>query len=216
MKNQRKIVVSTALLMLMVSGCRVQSYTIGGTSSYNSTTGSTETVTTTIQIVPHATVGNVDPTDLSSTASSNIVFPTSQDALNFSPDSSGIPTATLVATTDTGYQTSVTVQLQPVSAAINPLNPGDAVYSYAITDSPALETWAQQASQNAQSSVSLAATGSLPFISAQAPGNYTLSGQTTSSVTDPSGVATAIYSVPDPNNNGCNGRPHCLVLPPGN
>jgi hypothetical protein len=208
---------SAAILPLVLSGCHVQMYQIAESESYNSETGAwTTTITQTVTIVPHAVVGNVDPTDLSSIASSGITFSSSQDAQNFSPDSSGTPTATLVATTDTGYQTTVTVQLQPVSSAINPVNSGDAVYSYAIVGSPEIDNWAQAASQNAQSSVSVSAVGSLPFVSQQIPGTYTLAGQTTSQVTDPSSVSTASYYVPDTGGDGCSGRPYCYVVPPGN
>lgn len=196
------------VLPLLLSGCHVKEYSVSGSTSINTQTGATTvTVTGTVTIVPHIIVGNVDPTDLASLASSGLTFSTSQNSQNFSPDNSTSPLVTLIATDGYGYRNTVTVPLQPVSAAIPPVNSGDAVYSYGIVENSALDSWAQSVAQNAQGFVGVNAVGTLPFVSAQNPGTYIVTNQITSLVTSPSSLVSASYDVPS--NSGCTGRPHC-------
>ena len=198
-------------LLLLLNGCHVESYQVSSSVSVSSTGTVTTTVGVSATIKPNAVMSNVEASDVAALPSTGFVVSASLPSSNFTPDGSNIPTTTITAVTDTGFTSSITVQLQPTNPVIGPINTGDAVYSYAVPSTSALNSWAQEVSQNTASSATITSTGGLPFISAQNPGTYPVTVEVSNTQTSPTTSSTQYTVVPQ--NNGCGGRPRCYPNP---
>jgi hypothetical protein len=202
--------------LLFTQGCHVSQLSLEGDGSYNSNGSWSASGKVGLVIVSHSVASNVAQSDLSQFAYAGFVVSASVPSSAFSPDSSSQAVTTLTATTDTGFTSSIQVVLQTTSAAIDPINSGDAVYSYVLPDTPELEAWSATVAANTNSSATITSNGNLPFTGTS--GTYPIGLQITSIVADPSPVATVSYSesAPDDNNPCPLGHTHCSQVPPGN
>jgi hypothetical protein len=201
--------------LFFTQGCHVSQVAVSGTGSVSSNGTWSAGGTVSAVFVPHSVASNIAQSDLSQFPAAGFVVSASVPSSAFSSDSSSQAVTTLTATTDTGYTSSIQVVLQSTAAAINPINAGDAVYSYVLPDTPQLEAWSATVAANTNSSASITSDGNLPFTGTG--GTYTIGLQITSTVTDPSQVATVPYSEAPPDDNPCPlSHPHCSELPPGN
>src|ERR1700689_583356 len=71
--------------------------------------------------------------------------------------------ATLKATTDTNYQSSITVTLSPVASTTSPVAAGYSVYTFGMENSTELSNWISQVSANINSTVNLSLSSSALF-----------------------------------------------------
>lgn len=170
----------------------------GGKPCQTSGTGSVM-----ITIKNNMVVSGLDPSTLASLSPSDFTTITSLDASNFSPNTSSPAQATLTASTDTGYSSSITVNLQQVASSTPPVNTGDAVHTYAVSDANLgqVTAWLQQVSNNTSSAAQITSVASLPMNSAGNPGTYTLSGQANSNSTGLVSVGSATMTVAPPSND---------------
>jgi hypothetical protein len=201
--------------LFFAQGCHVSQVSLQANGSYSSNGTWTAGGNVGIVFVGHSVASNVAQSDVSQLPSAGFVVSASLPSSAFSPNPSAQAVTTLTATTDTGYTSSIQVVLQPTAAAINPINAGDAVYSYALSDTPELEAWVATVAANSSSSVTITNDGNLPFVGTA--GDYSIGLQITSVVTDPSSVVTVSYSEAPPDDSPCPlSHPHCSELPPGN
>lgn len=132
----------------------------------------------------------------------------------FSPTPSAQPQATLTGTTDTGYTSSIVVNLTSVGSAPSTLYSGYTAYTFAVQQSSQLTAWANSISSNTNSTSTIAAVTNLPFNDAGDSGEYTVYAQLTSSQTGTLSPASAVYSIAgsDPTcdpGSGAGGRLSC-------
>lgn len=105
---------------------------------------------------------------------------------------SAIPQATLTATTDTGYSSSILVNLKPAGSAPSTLVSGDTDYTFDITTTPALIAWVDSVNLNTIETSTIVTAASTIFDPTGIPGTYTVYTQVTSTQigTIPGGSAT--------------------------
>lgn len=192
--------------VLALSGC-VREYQVSESTAVvmNGQNAGQVTQTTTVTVIFKQSlfVVGVAADDVAHIPSTGFVVSSSAPSSQFSIDTSRSPYATLTATTDTGFTSSITVPLQLVGAAINPINAGDSVASYALTETSQFDVWAQTVAQNTQAGATIQATAYEPFLSAPTSGTYTVSSQSTNSVTAPSNVAAAQITIAAPPPSTC-------------
>lgn len=141
---------------------------------------------------------------------------------NYIPDTSVATYVTLVATTDTGYTSNITLPTAMVSTSAAPANPGDVVYAWAVasTSASALDAWEQDVSAHTNSEVNIALTANVPLIGNGAAGTYTFTTSLQDSVLGSTNSASTSVTVYDDLGGGgghkCPDNPSCPVtqLPP--
>lgn len=114
--------------------------------------------------------------------------------------------ATLTATTDTGYTSSITVTLQPTTSTTAPVAPGDAVYTFLLPYTSAVANWASAATANANTSINVD-TSIISALTLQGiPGTYTV---TIQEITEQMGLnTTGSVGITDGGGSGGTGN-HC-------
>jgi len=132
----------------------------------------------------------------SSIAAYNLIWnvPTSDLTLN----TQSPVQATLKATTDTNYQSSITVTLSPVASTTSPVAAGYSVYTFGMENSTELSNWISQVSANINSTVNLSLSGNGLFNQLGNAGTYTVYVQVNSSQEGVTTLGSATYSDPGP------------------
>lgn len=169
-----------------LSGCHVSQTTVT-TQAACPVAGPTQgactvTVGTTVTIVPNAVTHTVGVSDLSTVEDGSYVISVSAPS-SFTATTSSTPTTTLSVETDQGYTSSITLGLTQVAAAIAPVNSGDAVYSFNLKNSAALESRVQKVAAKTTSTMTLTSTGGLPIQSNGSGGAFTFTTVLTSNST---------------------------------
>jgi hypothetical protein len=137
----------------------------------------------------------------------------SANAINFTPNPTSPAQATITASTDTGYQSSITANLEQVTSTTSPVNSGDAVYTYAISsaDETAVNNWINTVANNSSANATLTATSNVPLTSAGIGGTYITTGQgNVVGSTGPLTIGSATTIVP---NNPCGTGVHTKCYP---
>jgi hypothetical protein len=172
---------AVAPMMLTTTGCPKVSGTI--TTTYTETqscgpAGCTTTITFTVggNINIGGGTGGTTPPKPQASDFTSIV---SANAANFTPSPLSPAQATLSATTDQGYTSSITVNLEQVASTTAPVNSGDAVYTYAISsaDTTAVNNWVNTVASNSNATANMTASTTVPLASAGIGGSYTTTGQ---------------------------------------
>ena len=122
----------------------------------------------------------------------------------FSADSSSQPQATLTATTDTGYTSSIVVNLTPTGSASSTLYSGYTAYTFAVQSSSQLTAWVNSVNSHTSSTSTITATSTGSFLGAGDPGEYTVYAQLTSSQTGAISPASAVVNVAPGSDPACN------------
>jgi len=104
--------------------------------------------------------------------------------------------ATLKATTDTNYQSSIVVTLSPVASTTSPVAQGYSVYTFGMENSTELTNWISQVSANINSNVNLSFTGNALFNQLGNAGVYTIYVSVSSSQAGVTPMGSATYSDP--------------------
>lgn len=138
----------------------------------------------------------------SAISSYNLIFnvPSSNLTLNTQSPSQ----ATLTATTDTGYTTSLTVTLQPTTSTTAPVADGYTVYTFALPNSSDVSDWPAVVNQNTNDSVTITSSNTALFDSAGNSGTWMIYLHVNSEQTGPTPVGSISYSDPG-NPGGCSG-----------
>ncbi len=207
------------LTLFCLQGCHVSQVAIstqvscptGGSSAGNCTV----TVGATTTIVPNAVADTVGSDDLRSTTDGSYIVSASVPGSAFIADPNSTPTTTISVVTDTGYSSSITLSLTQVAPAISPINGGDVVYSYNLTDTPELDAWIQQVSANTISTMTLTNSSGLPVQFVGDPGDYTFTTVLTSNSTGTTAPSSVQVTYETPSGSGC-GTGHQKCTDPGN
>lgn len=201
------VVFAVTPILFGTTGCPHTSVTASG--SYSETCGggkpcsTTTTGTVSVTIGGTSKVSGLDPGTIASLSPSEFTTITSVPASNFLPNPNSPAQSTLTASTDTGYSSSITINLQQVTSTTPPVNSGDAVYTYGIVSSADSQVtqWLQQVAANTNATAEITSVSNLPMTSLGNPGSYTLSGQANSNLTGLVNVGSSTLTVPA--NNGC-------------
>ena len=129
--------------------------------------------------------------DFEASPATSFTLIASAPASNFIVNRNQPAQSTITATTDTGYTASVTVDLQQVTSTTLPVNPGDAVYTWSVVNSPQLEAWTQNIEANTISTLQISGSSGLPLLPLGNPGLYTISGQINSNATGLLGIGSS-------------------------
>ena len=150
----------------------------------------------------HVTIQFLEPatfasgTSPSAIAGYNLIWnvPTSDLTLN----TQSPVQATLTATTDTNYPSSITVTLTPVASTTSPVASGYSVYTFAVESSTQLSNWISEVSANTKSNVNVSLTDTALFNELANAGTYTIYYQVVSSQAGLTTLGSATYSDPGP------------------
>ncbi|HXN72951.1 MAG TPA: hypothetical protein VN861_10415 [Candidatus Acidoferrales bacterium] len=104
--------------------------------------------------------------------------------------------ATLKATTDTNYQSSITVTLTPVASATSPVVTGYSVYTFGVESSAALSNWLSEVTANINSTGNLSVSSNPLFNELGNAGTYTVYVQVKSVQAGVTTLGSATYSDP--------------------
>lgn len=190
--------------------------TFGVSASHNTKTGTT--VTASVSVTIKSAIENLIPSDFESSFSSGYTVIANVPSADFTFGTQNPVQATLTATTDTGFTSSTTVTLQPVTSTTAPIGSGYTVYTFAIPATSELNTWVQSVGANANSTMNLSATSTIPFNDLGTAGTYTFYIQINSSQTGVQPVGSIVYSDPGSGtpNPSCPPNKPCPVGGPQN
>lgn len=161
----------------------------------------------------------VAPQDVSSAASSSSVS-AYRLILNLPSDvvinTQSPVQATLSATTDTGYTSSITVDLQSTTSTTQPIAAGDTVYTFLLPNTAQVTDWAATVTTNSNSSININSSIISGLNLLGNPGSYSV---TVQQVTEGTGLTTVgSLGVTDPGPVGSGGtcppNKPCPVGPP--
>lgn len=172
--RQVATLLAVAPMMLTTTGCPKVADTI--TTTYTESCGPSGcTYTFTIS----NSININGPTAPPKPQASQFTSIVSANAANFTPNPVSPAQATISATTDQGYSSSITVNLEQVASTTAPVNSGDAVYTYAVSsaDTTAVNNWVNTVANNSTANATLTATSIIPLASAGIGGTYTTTGQ---------------------------------------
>ena len=125
--------------------------------------------------------------------------------------------ATLSATTDTGYTSSITVDLQPTTSTTQPVAPGDTVHTFLLPDTAQVTNWAATVTANSKSTVNVNSSIISGLNLLGSPGSYTVTIQQVTQQTGVSTVGSVGVTDPGPSSGGnCPPNKPCPVGPPQN
>ncbi len=176
----------TALLVATTTGCSVSgSCTVSGGSG-TATSGSC-----TIRVSTNAT--GVTAMDFANAPSSGYSVIVNVPASNFTYDANSTTQTTLTATTDTGYTSSVVVDMQQVASTTAPVADGYAVYAFAAPNTASLQNWVQSVSQHTNQTVTVSSDTLAGFQDLGAAGNYTFYVSISSTQTGTVSVGSTTY-----------------------
>lgn len=139
----------------------------------------------------------------SSTYSVIVHVPSSELSLS----GNSIPQATLSATTDSGYTSSVVVDLQPEGSAPSTLVSGYTAYTFSVPQTTTLTNWVDGVNSHTVSSSNIASASSTVFLPAGQEGSYTVYPQVSSSQIGTLSVGSASFSDPGIEKGGCTSSP---------
>jgi hypothetical protein len=203
-KFTKPIALSSILCLLPLQGCTVSGELSASTTCDSGTGDCKVTAGGKIDLSSKAVAKDIAPSDLVSVGSGNYVLSASVPS-NFVPDTNGNPITTITVTTDTGYISTISLQLVPTSPAIAPVNPGDSVYSYALPNNAAFNAWMADVAANTNVGMSLTSASGLPLVDqGGSPGSYTLSTVLTSTPTGTVDGGSVGVTIGDPS-----GPPPC-------
>jgi hypothetical protein len=203
-KFAKPIALSSILCLLPLHGCTESAEINASTSCSTGTGDCTINAGVKIELSSKAVGNNLASADLISVGSGNYVLSASVPS-NFVPDTSGNPITTITVTTDTGYTSTISLQLVPTSPAIAPVNPGDSVYSYALPNNAEFNAWMANVAANTNVGMSLTSASGLPLVDqGGSPGSYTLSTVLTSAPTGTIDGGSVGVTIDDPS-----GPPPC-------
>jgi|ERR1700735_175014 len=182
------------VMTLMQVGCE-DSGEVGVTVSCPSNAGKCQ-----VGVTSGIVVSNSVKADFTSGASSsaisahNVIWnvPTSDLTLN----TQSPVQATLKATTDTNYQSSITVTLTPVASATSPVVTGYSVYTFGVESSAALSNWLSEVTANINSTGNLSVSSNPLFNELGNAGTYTVYVQVKSVQAGVTTLGSATYSDP--------------------
>lgn len=201
------VVVATVFLV-SVSGC---SQSVSVSVSGSAKTGVTGTIT--YKISWSQQEKGVPASDFAVSQSAGYTAIVNAPSADFALDSQNQVQTTLTATTDRGYTSSVTVTLQPVASTTAPVASGDTVYTFALQNTTALNSWVQAVQQNMTSSVTINSSTGAVFDTSQNAGTYTLNVQVNSTQTGMQPIGSVSYADPGPPDpSQCTHSP-CYIQP---
>jgi hypothetical protein len=151
---------------------------------------------------PKKNVAELTIADLSTVEDGSYTLSLSAPSSMFSASTSASSTTTISVTTDTGYTSSITLPLTSVSSAISPVNSGDEVFSFNISNTSTLDAWVQNIAANTTSSISLTNTANF-LLQPIAAGSATVTAVVTSNATGPVNVGDATVILVNPSSNKC-------------
>ncbi len=200
-----------SLVLLPLVGCTNVKWSTTQTCTYGPT-GLT-TCTTSVTVGNGPTAPPIQKNDFEANAPESFTVIASAPASNFTVASNDPAQATFTAVTDTGYTASVTVNLQQVASTTDPVNPGDAVFTWAVVDSPQLDTWVQNVTANTSATLQLSGTSTLPLQSYAIPGIYTLSTEYNGPESGVIGPAESTINIPSSSPCGPDQHIKCIIPP---
>ncbi len=196
MLNKRTLVKTLAVLLLPLAlplgGCKVSGGEINGSESC----GPTGCTTTIGGKVNFNSVTGVTPTDLTTALTSGYQIIVTVPSNELKLDPTAIPQATLDATTDTGYSSSILVNLTPVGSAPSTLVSGDTDYTFTVPTTAALTAWVDSVNLNTNETSDIVASTTTVFDNAGVAGTYTAYVQITSLQTGTMPVGNATFTDP--------------------
>ncbi len=172
--RKRKLVKLSALLIVLASplgGCKV-SGTISGSVTCGG--GKPCSGTGTVGITVSSQAGGVTPDVLAAGPSSGYSAVIHVPSNELTLSQTGAAQTTLTATTDTGYTTSIVVDMEFTGAAPSTLASGYTAYTFNIPPSDALTNWVNSVNNNTASSAAVVSTTSTAFTPAGQQGSYTV------------------------------------------
>ena len=140
------------LTLLPLDGCGKTTYSLS--CSINTSTGQT-TCTLGIAYSTQAVGDFLNFANNVSSSPSSYTVIASAPATYFSLNPNIPPQSTFTAVTDTGYTSTITVNLQAVPSTTPPVNPGDAVFTFAVVGSDALNAWVANVAANTVSTLQI-------------------------------------------------------------
>ncbi len=200
MKQVTKLAGASLAILLLTAGCHV-SETSG--ISINCGGGKPCTYGGTVSLqVSNQSVG-VASADLSSALGSgySVIVHVPDGELTY--DSSSTPQATLTATTDTGYTSSIVVNLSPAGSVPSSLYSGYTAYTFEVQPSSQLTAWVNLVNSHISSTASVVTASSAVFSPQGEAGTYPVYAQVTSNQTGT--ISNGSASFTDPGSSGaCN------------
>lgn len=178
--------------LLLPMGCTPPTRSVTAGAQCGGGKQCTVTVSTTWTWPGRAPVQQVAPADLAAAVNAGYEVILTVPPNELTPDTSSVAQATLNATTDTGYTSSILVNLTPTGSAPSTLVSGDTDYTYSVPASNALTNWVNTVNQNTNETSSIDASTSTVFTAGGIAGTYTVYVQVTSQQTGtmPAGNAT--------------------------
>lgn len=186
------------LALLALTGC---TRSVKASVSANSNGVVTGTVSMSWTVKSQIAVANVSPSDLGQNPATSfaIIVNAPSDAFAVNPNSPA--QTTLTATTDTGYTSSVTVTLQQVASSTAPVSSGDAVYTWSVPNTAALNAWEQDVAAHTTSTMQVTSSSGLPLMTTKS-GTYTIPVQINNNSTGVMNEGSTSITVP-PTNMSC-------------
>ncbi len=183
--------VATLPALLFMQGCPSVSADVAVTGSSNGTVSTTVT----IHVKPTHEIVGLELADFQAAPASGYEIIVNAPTSNYRLDASGTPQATLTATTDQNYSSSIVVNLQPVLSSTSPVSSGYTVYTFAVPNTSQVQAWTQQVSEHVTSVLSLSSNVDTIITDLGNPGTYTFYAQVDSEQTGivNSGSATYVH-----------------------
>jgi hypothetical protein len=213
--SRRLIVVPAMWLMLPLTGCSNVKWSATVSCSENTQTGvttCTESVTVGSPTPPSQPKPQLALSDFEANPPQSFTVIGNAPASNFVVNTSTPAQSTFTAITDTGYTATVTVDLQRVTSTTAPVNPGDAVFTWAVVNSPQLQAWVANVQSNTVSTLQLSGSNVLPLLSLGNAGTYTITGEINANSTGVLNAGSSTIGITSP----CGPDPHVKCTePPG-
>lgn len=139
---------------------------------------------------------NATPADLTAALNTGYEIIVTVPSNELKPDTNSVAQSTLTATTDTGYSSSILVNMTLVGTAPSSLVSGDTDYTYSIPSSAALTNWVDSVNLNTNETSTIVTATSTTFEPAGVAGDYTVYVQITSEQTGVVAQGNATFSDP--------------------
>jgi hypothetical protein len=195
MQNQMltKLCPLLIILALSLGGCHVDSteYSLQGTATCGGGKGCSGSVTGGVKVI----VKNLAPVNLSTASSAGYAVVISVPSSELTLSSTGTAQTTLTATTDTGYTSSIVVDMAPAGSATSTSLDGYTAYTFNVLPSDALTKWVNTINSNTTDSSTIVSANSAAFTSAGQEGTYTVYAQISSLAGDTPSVS-AVFADP--------------------
>lgn len=153
-------------------------------------------------------VNAIPASNLSAAVSSGYITTIHVPTNELTPVSNGVTQATLQATTDTGYTSSIVVDLQPAGSAPSTLYSGYTAYTFSVPSSTALTNWVAAVNAHTTSTSNVTSTTNSTFTVGGITGTYSVYAQVTSSQSDPVNTSASFSDIGTGREPGCTpGKP---------